>query len=220
MYTLSKRLKAAREELGITQDALAKRAGLKNQSIIGALESGNRKSTTYIAKIALALGVSSLWLAEGRGTKKRGNPEIDLESHPDLAPIKRVLITVSAGISGYAVEMREEEGPPIFFRRDWLKTRGLKPDQLAAVRVKGRSMEPGLWDGDLVVINFSDKNPVDGEVFSVNFEGEPVIKRMSRRSGEWWMVSDSSDQKRYEPKLCGENVNIIGRVVYKQSEVI
>jgi phage repressor protein C with HTH and peptisase S24 domain len=220
MSTLIERLKQSREEAGLSQEELAKRAGV-NQSIIGGLESGHRKKSSYIPDIAHILGVESLWLASGRGPKKRKNPElIDLESHPDLAPVRRVMISVQAGISGYAIELQEEDGPPIFFRRDWLRARSLHPENLAAVRVKGRSMEPGLWDGDLVVINLADKDPVDGEVFSVNFEGEPVIKRMSRREGRWWLVSDSSDQKRHEPKLCATNAEIIGRVVYKQSEVI
>jgi phage repressor protein C with HTH and peptisase S24 domain len=221
MDTIAERLRQARKEAGLSQEALAKAARLKYQSVIGNIESGASKNSQHVPVIAHVLGVEPLWLSEGMGPKQRRKPElVDLEFHPDIAPVKRVLITVQAGISGYAIEMCEEKGLPIFFRRDWLQARGLRSDQLVAVRVKGRSMEPGLWDGDLVVINLADKAPVEGEVFSVNFEGEPVIKRMKRRTGGWWLTSDNDDQKRYEPKLCTEDVEIIGRVVYKQSEVI
>jgi SOS-response transcriptional repressor LexA len=78
-------------------------------------------------------------------------------------------------------------------------------------------MEPGLWDGDLIVINSVDTQPKDGEVFVANYEGEVVIKRMERNAGEWWLTSDNP---RFKPKKCDEHAEIIGRVIYKQSERI
>lgn len=67
MSTYAERLAAARQATGMTQAQLARAAGLKNQSIIGSLESGYRKSTSYTPALANALGVSALWLAEGKG---------------------------------------------------------------------------------------------------------------------------------------------------------
>jgi phage repressor protein C with HTH and peptisase S24 domain len=81
-------------------------------------------------------------------------------------------------------------------------------------------MEPALWDGDLVVINTADTSPHDGDAFAMNYEGELVIKRLRRDAGEWWATSDNADQRRFAPKRCTEDVKIIGRVVYKQSERI
>ncbi|SEN71597.1 helix-turn-helix domain-containing protein [Nitrosomonas marina] len=70
MNNLASRLKNCREELGLTQGELAKRAGVKNQSIIGSLESGYRKRSSYIPAIASVLGVDPLWLATGKGDKR------------------------------------------------------------------------------------------------------------------------------------------------------
>lgn len=72
METVADRLKSCRAELGWTQVQLAKKARLKNQSIIGALESGYRKKSAHIPAIAFALGVSALWLASGKGSKELG----------------------------------------------------------------------------------------------------------------------------------------------------
>lgn len=72
MSELAERLFDARKEAGLTQSELAKLAKLKNQSIIGSLESGARKASTYIPKIAAVLGVESLWLATGNGPKRKG----------------------------------------------------------------------------------------------------------------------------------------------------
>ncbi|GHT94272.1 transcriptional regulator [Betaproteobacteria bacterium] len=224
METLKTRLKECRLEAGISQEELARRARLKNQSIIGALESGSRKTSSYIPAIAVALGVESLWLAEGRGQKRRdgGEPEtVDLEFHSDLFPVKRYNVVASCGIAGCAIEFHEAEKElPIFFRRDWIARGGYKPENLAALKVTGNSMEPNLWDGDLVVINRADVTPKNGAVFAANHEGECIIKRLRRGAERWQLESDNPDKCRHPAEPCTERTILIGRVVYKQSEVI
>lgn len=73
MENLAKRLLKKREEAGLSQAQLAAKAKLKNQSIIGMLESGARKSSSHIPAIANALGVESLWLSSGIGPETKAN---------------------------------------------------------------------------------------------------------------------------------------------------
>lgn len=146
--------------------------------------------------------------------------EINLSEHPDLIEVPRVKFKLSAGISGYSIETETGNGKPIFFRKDWFERNHYKPDRMFAVRVAGASMEPSLWDGDLVVINCADANLSDGDVFAINYEGELVIKRLRRDAGEWLVTSDNADHRRFSAKRCTEDVKIIGRVVYKQSDRI
>lgn len=153
-------------------------------------------------------------------TAQSANLLINPSEHGDWLTVPRVKFKLSAGVSGYAVEAEEGNGKPVFFRKDWFDLNGYRPDKLFAVRVSGSSMEPSLWDDDLVVINTIDVTPKDGEAFAINFEGELVIKRMRRDSGEWWATSDNADQRRFSPKRCTEDVSIIGKVIYKQSERI
>lgn len=145
---------------------------------------------------------------------------INLSEHPDLKAVPRVRFKLSAGVSGYSVEPEDGNSKPVFFRKDWFEMHNYKPEKLFAVRVTGASMEPALWDSDLVVINTADTTPHDGDVFAMNYEGELVIKRMRRDAGEWWACSDNADQRRFAPKRCTDEVKIIGRVIYKQSERI
>ena len=69
MDTLASRLKAARNEAGLSQDELAVKAGMTRGGI-GHLETGRRDGSTHLPKIADALGVNALWLAEGKGPKE------------------------------------------------------------------------------------------------------------------------------------------------------
>lgn len=143
------------------------------------------------------------------------------EPAPDgFVAVRRVRITMSAGVIGWAVECVEEDAPPLFFRKEWFDRRGYVPESLVAVRVSGSSMEPGLWDGDTIVVNRADTQLVDGEVFAVSYEGELVIKRLRRDAGEWFLTSDNTDKRRFGDKRCTENVIVLGRVVYKNSERI
>ena len=147
-----------------------------------------------------------------------GAQPISLTGNPDFPAVRRVRFKLSAGASGFGVEFLEDDDAPIVFRREWFERRGLQPGKLFAVRVYNGSMQPGLWEGDTVVVNTADTTPRDGDVFAVNYEGELVIKRLVRDVGQWWLVSDNPDQRRYPRKAVTDDVFIVGRVVHKQSE--
>jgi len=189
------------------------------------------------------LGINAVWIETGTGemlmdqsppyaytvkespssyTALAAEPRETKERDPggEFIAIRRVRIKASAGITGFAIEPLNGDGLPIFFRADWLTAKRLRANKLLAVRVNGPSMQPGLFDGDLVVINTEDSVPKDGEVFVINYEGEAVIKRLKRDAGQWWLSSDNADKVRFPDKLCDENASLIGRVIYKQSEHI
>jgi len=81
-------------------------------------------------------------------------------------------------------------------------------------------MIPSMYEGDLIVINTMSTTPKDGIPFLVNYEGEIVVKRLVRDDGLWWLTSDNPDQRRYARKICNGGTEIIGEVVYRQTERI
>lgn len=66
--SIGSRLKQARKAERLTQEQLAAKTGLK-QSTISDLENGKSASSTSIATLAYALGVSALWLETGKGVE-------------------------------------------------------------------------------------------------------------------------------------------------------
>lgn len=176
-------------------------------------ESIEPKEST-VSKLARFFGISNdeMW---GRASSSATPTPTD--PGDEFVAVARVSLRVSAGVTGFRVEHLDGNGPPIFFRADWLAARGLKAVQLYALKVMGDSMEPNLWADDLVVINSADATPKDGEVFVANYEGEVVIKRLMRDAGEWWLTSDNP---RHKPKRCDEHAELIGRVIYRQTERI
>lgn len=221
---------------------LAKKVGLSQSTIAEAEYTAEGSLKTL--QIAAVTGVSPRWLATGAGqmidhgivaeeeapryldapkgtTPPKSVSEVDLTDNPEYPAIRRVRFKLSAGASGFGIEYLDEpDEAPIVFRRSWFESHGYRPHRLFAFRVANGSMESGLYDGDTVVVNADATTPKDGVVYAFNYEGELVVKRLIRDSGQWWLYSDNPDQRRYPPKLCDENCHIIGQIVHKQSERI
>jgi len=215
-----KRLKKARSYADLTQKQLAEKANTPLSTLASAESEGMGSSET--SKWADACGVSASWLTTGKGEMAvLKNEEIDLENNADFPSIKKVNLKVSAGITGFGVEPCTGDDTLIVFRADWYQSRRLKPGNLLALKVSGASMEPNLYDGDVVVMNTADTELKDGEVFVFNLDGEVVIKRAVRDGGSWWLDSDNQDKTRFTRKACPEGICIpLGKVIHRQTEKI
>lgn len=224
MDTFQKFVKDVRLEANLNQEQLGHMLG-KTKSAISAWEQGrNRPGYDDLMRMREIAGgrVEIPFLAKLMLSKEKPPEEIDLEGSDDHVQIKRYTLRLSAGLTGFAVDpIQHDELPPIVFRKEWFQRKGLNPQKLLAVKVKGDSMLPGLSPGDTVVIDTEQTDPKDGVVFAVNYEGELTIKRLARDSGSWWLLSDNPDQSRYPRKAChGSECLIIGRIIHKQSEYI
>ena len=200
--------------------AAGRKLGYKDGAFVGQMLRGERPITEKTVLIANALPGYAGWFEAPEGPMHPGPVAVSLENNPDYPAIRRVHFKLSAGASGFGVDYEGEDAAPIVFRREWYERNGYQPGKLLAVRVGNGSMEPGLYDGDTVVVNTADTTPADGAVFAVNYEGEMVIKRLVRDSGQWWLASDNPDQRRYPRKVCDEHAFLLGRIVHKQSEKI
>lgn len=211
---LGAQIKFHRDRLGLTLEQLSDRSGVE-VGTISALENRDSSRSQFVSAIARGLGMSVEEL-EGEGS---GSPPPTLPGENRL-PIRRAMFKISAGVSGYEIEYDHNESEPIFMARRWFKENHYRPDKLLAIRVSGRSMEPSLYDGDLVIVNMEDVSMKDGQVFAANYEGELVIKRLKRESGYWHLASDNPDKIRFPDKRCSDGCGLLGRIVYKQSEHI
>lgn len=251
MENFAKRAKTRRKELGLSQEEVATLSGLKqpdvskielgkiNQTtqileLAKALEcnpewlktgEGPMEPVTATANITLP-GFTVTATASNQAqaltwSAGRAMEIVDIDNHPDYAPVRRVNIKAQAGVSGFSIEyLLNDEKPPIFFRRDWYRAKGFAPDRMIAVRVTGESMIPTLYPDDLIVINTAQTQPQHSKTFLVSYEGEIVVKRLVRDDGQWWLTSDNADQRRYPRVKCNGETEIIGEVVYRQTEVI
>ncbi len=140
---------------------------------------------------------------------------------PNFYHIPKVQLILRAGFAGFETVPEIYDGSVLSVNKNWVDRKGLHPSKLVALTVTGDSMEPNLYEGDLVIVNTADTQMKDGEVFAFNYDGEAVIKRLVKERGQWWLFSDNADQTRHRPKGCasGECI-VVGRVVRRETDRI
>lgn len=76
METLGERVTRLRKALELTQDELAKKAGVGQSTINGVEKGARQKMPSSLIEIAHALGVDAFWLKTGNGSQGKKTLEI------------------------------------------------------------------------------------------------------------------------------------------------
>lgn len=160
-----------RKEKGLTQKELATKVGV-SEATISRWESGEIKNMKrkFVGALADALGVSPLLFMDW--------PEGRIEEEGGNAPVRKgnripVLGRVAAGIPIEAVQdIADYEDIPASWG---------DPREYFALKIQGHSMEPRIWDGDVVIAR---KMPdVDsGSVAVVLVDGEEATVKQIKKS--------------------------------------
>jgi len=99
----------------------------------------------------------------------------------DFVSIPRFDVAASAGQGALA---ETEIGTGHYaFNRSWLDRRGLQTDHLAVIAVRGDSMEPELYDQDLILLDRTQKEPRDGDMYVLRYFDELFVKRIQKIPG-------------------------------------
>lgn len=142
------------------------------------------------------------------------------EGDPNFYAIPKVKLQLSAGVTGFQTVPEIHDGATLAMAKNWVDRNGYNPAQLIALTVKGESMEPNLYEGDLVVVNTADIRPVDGHVYAVNYEGEAVIKRLEKDGPVWYLASDNPAPRYRRKSVRDGHTIIVGRVVRRETDRI
>ena len=136
----------------------------------------------------------------------------DDDMAPSTVAIRMAPDHVRAGITGFGADHVFEDGGHYHLPRVWLEERDLAPGALLAIKIRGDSMRQMMFEGDIVVVDTTDKNRVNGSIFALNFKGESVVKRLRYERRQWYLTSENPDfpQEPCRPGDC----DVIGRVVY------
>lgn len=144
-----------------------------------------------------------------------GVDEVDLGADPGrrVMVLPRLDVLASAGpgsfVDGEVVLGAEALDPALADRL------GLHQGQAAIVRVRGDSMEPGLCDGDLIVVDRARRTPdARGGVYVIRIDDAVMVKRVRRARDALVAVSDNPAAG---PVPEG-TIEVLGRVVWLMRE--
>lgn len=214
MLELYRNIKRIREEKGMSQDELARLVGFKSRSSINKIEMGvNDITQSKLIAIANALHVSPGELmgedAEVAISKESPNPLPKTSADKSKGVRIPVLGRVVAGIPIEAIE-------EII---DWeeIPQRMAASGKFFALRVCGHSMEPGILEGDIVIVRQQeDVDNYDTAIVLVNGD-EATVKRVKKQKEGITLIATNTSV--YEPHFYSNQeihdlpVKILGKVV-------
>lgn len=167
MLDIYQRIKMRREELGLSQEALAKRMGYKSKSSINKIEMGiNDIPQSKVLAFARALNTTTAYLMGDDDSREINSIPPGFEPLPKT--VKRPLVGSIACGEPITAEQNIEDyvDVPETIRCDF------------CLRCKGDSMvEAGIHDGDVVYIHIQPQVE-NGQIAAVRIDGEATLKRV------------------------------------------
>lgn len=213
--TLADRVQKRMTELDITQEQLAEMADT-SQTTISNILNGTTKKPRNLLELSKSLGVSAEWLQTGVGETNLVSLTTEEKNDDEDAIVFEVLdIKASAGF-GSSGDVMEVIHQIKFNSTHYFELfRGMNPDNISIISVKGDSMSPTFENGDLLFVDTSI-NTYDGDgIYVFTFDNFIFVKRI-QKTGKYFSII--SDNKFYEPwELDGECV-IHGKVKVHQSQ--
>lgn len=219
MTTIHSRIKQLRQQKGLTLQQLGDAAGVTAQAVKQweDEEAGSIPRAGRLEKIASALDVSPVWLQFGGNLPQKSPVAVQEETDTSLThrQIPMYDYKLSAG-SGNFVWITNREEDPIVFRQRWFAAKRLSVGNLRGMYIRGNSMEPELKDWDTVIIDISDLEIADGEIYAMVFKDKFYIKRIRQTEDGLLLISSNPD---YEPmSVTFENADkfqLLGRMVWR-----
>lgn len=165
----------------------------------------------------LALAVMSGWLSQEtleQLYKAAARDGVIVATAPDEVAFVTLLdVEASAGPGGYIDDELPSGRWPV--ARSWLKRRGLKPEDLRAIRVRGTSMPRSLPHGAIAIVNVAPAPRLEERIYAVRLDGHLLCKLVRPDvGGGITLLSEAQD---YPPVTVSaadlERITIIGPVV-------
>jgi lambda repressor-like predicted transcriptional regulator len=105
----------------------------------------------------------------------------------------------------------------------WIARAKVCTENLALLEAQGDTMAPLIRDGDLLVVDLSDREIADGSVFVVRYGGALRSRRIDLRY-DGSLILRCEDQARYPDELVpradrDRHVQVIGRVLWRAGAI-
>ena len=146
-------MKSAREDAGISRKDAAKQIGI-GYSTLADVENGNSQTCTFAGTASMLYGVNPKWMEQGKGDKFHARLERHASSD-DVILIPHMNGRAKGGSGGLAPTHEYVVGS-ISVTHEFIHRRLpsiTSKSNLAVIEAYGRSMEPTLLSGDLMIVD-------------------------------------------------------------------
>ncbi|EXE62059.1 helix-turn-helix family protein [Acinetobacter sp. 1542444] len=219
---LKDRLKDSRIKAKKTQAEVAEAVKM-SQPAYQALESGKNLKSAFLPLIAQFLGVDGYWLTTGntedsfRESDVFSPTVVSAESTDQYVWIEVVEANFSCG-TGESIEFHFDAiNGKIPFPTSFFKEKRVAQECMRIIKAKGDSMTDYIKDGDLVGIDISQTEVIDGEIYAVYFAGEGMIKQIFKEA-DGSLILHSLNEKFRDRRVTeenGKNFKVMGRQFWR-----
>lgn len=185
--TIGERIKMKRESMGLSQEELADRLGLKDKSSITKIEKSPDVSLKNVERIAAALRCSPTYL-------------LGLETPSRIPVLGRVAAGVPIEACKEIIDYEEID--------DKLASLG----DLFGLRISGDSMTPRICDGDVVIVH-QQPEAESGEVIIATINGDDAVCKRLLIYGNTVLLRSTNPAYDDIDVTGREDFRIIGKVV-------
>ena len=203
-------------------DKLAKAAGVSPSALRKWLRGEAEPSRERLITFADAAGVEIAWLVRGEGDQPNLR-DISNRRHEggDRPPTDEFLLLPhkpKAAAAGSGRPAPEYPAEFIAFRHDWIRTVfDLDPEQVTLISAVGDSMEPGIRDGDLLLVDTRQNAFTEFGIYVFEARGERLVKRVQRKfDGTLYVISDNTV---YQPEVISSElaaeIKVVGKVIWR-----
>ncbi|WP_321530434.1 S24 family peptidase [uncultured Desulfuromonas sp.] len=225
--TLGSRIKELRGP--DAREKFAQRLGVSRNTIAN-YETGQRMPDAPFLNRVLELypETNPTWLLTGKGTRGKRIPGLKASPlttahdnlHQDAYSDEEYIFLSTQEIDG--LNRRAEKVNTtqldncLAFKRSWIKSQGLNPEQLSLVSVRGDSMEPTIKEGAMLLVEKNNSPPGEGIYV---FEGEHgLLVRRTQYNPFDHTLSLFCDNPHYTPLTAKSgqinDLKLLGRVVW------
>lgn len=224
MYqSVSDRIQQRMAELDLSQADLMRSTGAARGTVSGWVNGSNNPSAKHIEALSKALKTTSHWLLTGESSGSFHTDQVletvvvNDEIRDHFVWVEVVEASFSCG-EGESIEFHFDAiNGKIPFPPSFLKDKNITEQTMKIIKAKGDSMADFIKDGDLVGINLSQTNIIDGEIYAVYLAGEGMIKQIFKEA-DGSLILHSLNEK-YRDKVVteenGKNFKVIGRQIWR-----
>jgi phage repressor protein C with HTH and peptisase S24 domain len=204
-------------------DRLARATGVSPSAFRKWLKGEAEPSRDRLVALAGTAGVSVAWLAQGEG------PEPDLVSldararSPDGPGSERAQFLLlpkvpEAAAAGSGHQTVNGATEFIGFRHDWLRGAfSREPEDIILETAIGDSMEPHIGNGDVLLVDTTDRTVRNFGIYVIEVRAERLVKRVQRKfDGSLILISDNT---RYQAETIAPDIApevcVVGRVIWR-----
>lgn len=210
--TFSQRLRQLVNERGVPINQLAREVGVTKQAFHGWL-SGAVPRANRLEKLAEVLETSVQWLLFGNDEIKT----VESEEGRILVPLLNAVHSAGNGslVSSEEVVVRLLELDPIWAQEHLTIMTSTR--NLALVHVMGDSMEPTLYNSDVILIDRGATRVARDGIYAAEFGEEFYIKRFQHiPGGKLVMISDNSfyQPHTFDPEDESLQFRVTGRALW------